>query len=200
VNQFETQKLKQFTGAIEKDAQCECEELLSDEQREKQSALLAAEDEILGEVFRFIKTESTREQTDMNRKISRHMMANKNKLNARREELGAIVMQKVLNRLEEYVKTEEYFSYLAETARDILNEFNHAETILYLKHDDMPLAPRLKKHLENERFTIEEGHFQIGGIMGTCPATHIQIDASFDAKYSELSGHFAEMFGLQLSQ
>ena len=198
MNQLE--KLRRFTDAIEMDARAESDMLLADARREVKRALSAAEDEVLNETYRFIKDEVARERAAVGRDVSRRMMENKNRLNARREEMGGVIMRRVVERLEEYVKTEEYFDYLTKTALDIINEFAHADTVLYLRPDDMPLAPRLRERLKDERFTTLEGQFKIGGIMGACPAAHIQIDASFDTKLSELTGHFAEMFGLRLSQ
>lgn len=196
----QNEKLRQFTASIEDDVRNESQRILDEVRREVDSAMHAAEDDILGETFRFIKNEVARERMEMGRNVSRRMMENKNKLNNRREAMGELVMKKVVERLAEYVKTEEYAENLIVTAREILNEFNHAETVLYLRKADLTLEKKLREGLKNEPITVKEGNFELGGIMGTCPATHTQIDASFDTKFSELDGHFAEMFGLQLSQ
>lgn len=198
MNQLE--KLEHFTSAIEADARSESEKILEDIRREMDSAMVAAEDDILNETFRYIKNEVARERTNSGRSVSRRMMDNKNALNARREEMSGQVMQKVTARLNDYVKTEEYFKGLVESARSILNEFNHAETVLYIRKSDESLAGKLKDALKGESFTVKTGDFELGGLMGACLATHMQIDETFDTKFSELRGRFAELFGLQLSQ
>lgn len=198
MNQLE--KLEHFTSTIEADAKSESEKILEEIRREMDSAMVAAEDDILSETFRYIKNEVARERTNAGREVSRRMMENKNALNARREEMSGVIMQKVIARLAEYVKTDEYFQGLADTARLILDAFRHADTILYLRKEDVGLEKKLRDELKGEKFTVETGAFELGGVMGTCPVTHMQIDESFDTKFSELRGHFAELFGLQLSQ
>ena len=103
MNQLE--KLRRFTGAIETDAQTESDMLLADARREVQKALSAAEDDVLNETYRFIKDEVARERAAMGRDVSRRMMENKNKLNARREEMGGVIMRRVVERFEAYVLT-----------------------------------------------------------------------------------------------
>jgi vacuolar-type H+-ATPase subunit E/Vma4 len=197
MNQHE--KLRHFTSAIESDARGESERILENIRLEMESALAAAEDDILNESFRYIKNEVARARTDSWRRISHRMMENKNALNRRREEMSEIVMGRVTERLSEYVKTEDYVQGLIKSARAILYEFNHCDTVIYLRANDAPLEKQLRLALKNEHFTVETGEFELGGLMGTCPATHMQIDESFDTKFEELRGHFAELFGLQLS-
>ena len=39
----------------------------------------------------------------------------------------------------------------------------------------------------------------LGGLIAACPEIGQRIDGSYDTALSELTGHFAELFGLSLS-
>lgn len=194
------EKLKLFTAAIEADAQAESERILSEVKQELASATLAAEDSVLNEAFRYIKNRVSQERTEMGRKVSRHMMDRKNALNTRREEMATSVMEQVRVRLADHVKTDAYYTRLLDLAKEMIAAFDHQELQLFLCPADMDLVVKLQKALTGEPISFKEGNFEMGGLMAVCPVTHRQIDESFDTKFKELRGQFAELFGLQLSQ
>ena len=47
--------------------------------------------------------------------------------------------------------------------------------------------------------TFQPGDFRMGGLVAESPDLGLRVDASFDSAAEELSGHFAELFGLSLS-
>ncbi|GHV33708.1 hypothetical protein FACS18949_08390 [Clostridia bacterium] len=194
------EKLKRFTATIEAEAQAECEKILDSIKQEMDSAMRAADDELLGDAFRHIKNQVASERTETGRRVSRHMMERKTALGVRREEMAAEVMEKVRARLAEYVKTDGYAKQLAATAKRVLAAFGNKETVIFLRAEDTPLVKKLTTSLKGEPVTFAEGSFEMGGLMATCSSTHMQIDESFDTKFGELRGHFAELFGLQLTQ
>ena len=49
------------------------------------------------------------------------------------------------------------------------------------------------------RLTFREGDFRLGGLIAESPDLGLRVDSSFDSAAGELSGHFAELFGLSLS-
>ncbi len=193
-------KLAQFTAAIQADAMAESEKILSEVRQEVDTAMSAAEDEVLNETFRYIKNEVAHERTETGRRVSRRMMDNKNALNNRREEMANAVMDKVRARLVSYVQSDAYAVQMTTLAKEIITAFGNKETVFYLRPADKAIADVFKRELKDYKFQIAEGIFELGGLMASCPETHMQIDESFDTKYSELRGHFSELFGLQLAQ
>ncbi|MCL2083919.1 MAG: V-type ATP synthase subunit E [Oscillospiraceae bacterium] len=199
------EKIERFTAAIESDALNESKMILDGVKLEIDAAVSAAEDEALNETFRHIKEQAARIRTQCGGRVSRHMMERKNAINARREEMGAQVMDDVRAKLAEYVKTGEYVARLKRSARDVLDALGNGNMIIYLREADMPLADELKKALGvNEAYgfsvTFKPGDIELGGLAAVCPKTRLRADETLDTKLYELRGHFAELFGLHLSQ
>ena len=71
--------------------------------------------------------------------------------------------------------------------------------VIQLRREDLPLGQKLADSVAPVKATVEEGRFQIGGLVALCPELGIRADCSFDAQLEELGGHFAEIFGLSLS-
>ena len=61
------------------------------------------------------------------------------------------------------------------------------------------VAPALAASGPQVRLTFREGDFRLGGLIAESPDLGLRVDSSFDSAAGELSGHFAELFGLSLS-
>ncbi len=190
-------KLDNFTSVITADAVAESNEVYEQIKRERQAALDNAEDDALTEMFRFIKIEVARINTESGRRVSKKMMEAKRDLAIRRTEMNNEVILKVRKKLSEYVKTTAYLENLKKLLINAMQVFD-ADAVVSLCANDMPLAAELSKLDLKHKVTFNEGNFQIGGLRAVCPAKKIQIDESMDTTLSELSTHFAEMFGLEV--
>lgn len=63
----------------------------------------------------------------------------------------------------------------------------------------MKYADRLAAAVAPVSVTCAVGSFALGGLVLQCPELGLRVDCSFDTRLEELSGHFAEQFGLSLS-
>ena len=74
------------------------------------------------------------------------------------------------------------------------------EVQVFLRAEDLPLAQALQASCGGaRRLTFREGGFQLGGLVAESEQLGLRVDSSFDSAAGELSGHFAELFGISLS-
>ncbi|MCL2030432.1 MAG: V-type ATP synthase subunit E family protein [Oscillospiraceae bacterium] len=187
-------KLERFTGAITADAAAEARQIYEAIRQESDHALSVAEDETLSETFRYIKSEAAQIRAAAGQRVSRTAMDNKRALALRRSEMSAEVLALVRERLAVYVCAEAYTEQLRGLAERAVRAFG-ADTDIYLRAEDMPLAEAIAPKRTPHTVTFREGAFRVGGLRAVCPARRMQIDESFDTTLEELSGRFAELFG-----
>ncbi|MDR3207931.1 MAG: hypothetical protein LBT60_06320 [Oscillospiraceae bacterium] len=183
-------KLKRFTEAITSDAEADSKSILEEVRRQRESSLQSAEDEALGDAYRYIKTEIARLRVENGRTVSRKMMDNKRALYARRAELSESVLRDVMERLAAYVLTPAYADRLCDMARAASAAFGDAETVVSLRREDMALVPRLRQAVGSPRVTFVEGGFRLGGLTAECLEKQQQLNQTFDANLAEWKTRF----------
>ena len=68
-----------------------------------------------------------------------------------------------------------------------------------LRPGDERWQPQLTAAAGGRDLTFRAGQFSLGGLVVRSSGLGLQVDASFDSAAQDLSGHFAELFGLSLS-
>jgi vacuolar-type H+-ATPase subunit E/Vma4 len=190
-------KLDRFTSVIRADALNESKKIYEDIRLESESMLTSAEDEALAESFRYIKNEVSRIRGESGRRISKKIMESKRALAKRRAEMGESVLGAVRERLAAFVKTDAYADLLRSLTLRAAQTFA-AETVVYLRDEDMPLAGKLAPKNPPCGISFAKGDFILGGIIAACPQKRLQIDESFDTTLGELSERFSELFGPEM--
>lgn len=195
-----TKKLDRFTAAILAEATAETERTLDGLKKKRAAALDQAEDRILLEAFHYIKSEVAAIKAEAGRSVSRHMLDNKRALYLRREEISQEVFSLVRGRLEEYTAAPAYAGRLAGLYAQALDTLKGADDVrVYLRPADLPLAEELRRAVPGANAAFEAGEFTLGGLVAESASLGLRVDATFDDAMEELSGHFAELFGLSLS-
>lgn len=196
----ETRKLLHFTDNVLKTAEAESRELKRKVENRRRAALHAAELAARDSAQAYYEREAALIRGAAGREISRHLMEGKRQLYLRRTEISREVFDKVKQRLAVFVADEGYPEYLKGLLAQILDRLDGVEEItLRLRPQDLPLGPMLAESAAPVNVQYEEGRFSLGGLAVRCPQLGVRVDASFDAQLEELSGHFAETFGLSLS-
>ena len=187
-------KLDRFTAAILAQATQETERTLDDVRRRRDEAYSAAEDQVLREAYQYIHREVARIKSESGRGVSKHMLDNKRKLYLRREQMAQ-------ETFEAFTKTPAYLSRLRALLDEALATLSgSAEVQVFLRAEDLPLAQPLQASCGGaRRLTFREGGFQLGGLVAESEQLGLRVDSSFDSAAGELSGHFAELFGISLS-
>ena len=194
-------KLDRFTAAILAQATQETERTLDDVRRRRDEAYSAAEDQVLREAYQYIHREVARIKSESGRGVSKHMLDNKRKLYLRREQMAQETFALVREKIEAFTKTPAYLSRLRALLDEALATLSgSAEVQVFLRAEDLPLAQPLQASCGGaRRLTFREGGFQLGGLVAESEQLGLRVDSSFDSAAGELSGHFAELFGISLS-
>lgn len=198
--QQQVEKLLHFTDVVVKDAVRE-----SDAQRQllaqtRTRTLERVQEEAKEAARAYYDREAARIRAEAGREISKHLMESKRKIYLRRKEIGAEVFDKVRARVAEYTASPEYFPHLRELLRTAAEQLPGAKRVyLRLRREDLPLGEELARAIAPVEVVCEEGAFSMGGLALSCPELGLQVDCSFDNRLEELAGHFAESFGLSVS-
>lgn len=198
--QQQVEKLLHFTDVVVKDAVRE-----SDAQRQllaqtRTRTLERVQEEAKEAARAYYDREAARIRAEAGREISKHLMESKRKIYLRRKEIGAEVFDKVRARVAEYTASSEYFPHLRELLRTAAEQLPGAKRVyLRLRREDLPLGEELARAIAPVEVVCEEGAFSMGGLALSCPELGLQVDCSFDNRLEELAGHFAESFGLSVS-
>lgn len=193
-------KLQHFTNTVLQDAAEETELALQKLEEKRAHAIATAEDEARGEAYRYIKKETGRIRAEAGRSISRHLMDNKRATYLRRSEIAAEIFEQVKARITEYTQSTAYPEQLVRELKQAIGMFGETSSVtVFLRDEDMSFVPQLREAAAPVEAEFVPGTFALGGLKVDCPENGRRVDASYDTAMEELSGHFAELFGLSLS-
>lgn len=193
------QKLDRFTATILSAASEETERSMQEMRALRDAALQDAEDKVLLEAYQYIHSEVGRIKGESGRLVSRRMLDNKRALALRREEIAQEVLGLVGKKIAAFTATPAYRDRLEGLLREALERLDGAADLqLFLRPDDMALAERLRPLLPAGS-TLVPATFRMGGLIAQSQQLGLRVDSSFDSEAQALSGHFAELFGLSLS-
>ena len=187
------QKLDRFTAKILAEAADESTRALAEVKRRRELRFQEAEDAALKEAYEYIHGEVARIQSEAGRGVSRHMLENKRALYLRRTEMAQEVFALVRAKIAAFTRTPAYGQRLTALLAEAL------EVLVTLRGDDLSFREALAASAPQIRLTFREGDFRLGGLIAESPDLVLRVDSSFDSAAGELSGHFAELFGLSLS-
>lgn len=194
------QKLDRFTAKILAEAAAESRRAMEEVQRRREQCIQEAEDEVLKEAYDYIHTEVSRIQAEAGRGVSRHMLDNKRTLSLRRKEMAQEVFALVRAKIAAFTRTDAYTRRMAALMTEAAGYLDGAKEVLVtLREEDMGLRQLLTDAVPLMHLTFQPGDFRMGGLVAESPDLGLRVDASFDSAAEELSGHFAELFGLSLS-
>lgn len=195
------EKLMHFTQVLMEEADAESAAVEAEIAAARAKARSEAEDEILQDAYRYIKSEVSRLRTESGRQVSRQMQENQRRLSLRREEMAREVFAVVREKLDAYTKTDAYPRRLTVLFREALSLLGTVKSVtVYLRPEDRTYLPLLQKAAGPVKVTAETGTFQLGGLVLLAPEKARRVDATFDTALDELSGHFAELIGLRLAR
>lgn len=194
-----SKKMDRFTAAILAEATAETERVMAEVREKRKAAFDEAEDQVLVEAYHYIRGEVARIKAEAGRQVSRHMLENKRALYLRREAISREVFAQVEGRIAAFTATPDYVRRLGALLRQALEILSGAEdVVVYLRPQDMAHAAAFKAAAGEISIDVAQGEFNLGGIIVESAGLGRQVDASFDSAMGELSGHFAEQFGLAL--
>lgn len=195
-----SKKLDRFTAAILAEATAENERVMAQLRAKRKAACDAAEDQSLLEAYHYIRSEVSRIKSEAGRRVSRHMLENKRTLYLRREAISQEVFGLVEQRIQAFTRTPAYLERLRALLAQALEALPGADDVrVLLRPEDMQYAGALQEAAGGRKVAFDRGSFALGGLIAESASLGRQADASFDSAMAERSGHFAELFGLSLS-
>ena len=198
--QQQMEKLLHFTDAVMKNAARESDELRRQLADTRTKTLEKAREEAQEAARTYYDREAARIRAQAGREVSMHLMEAKRKIYLRRKEIGQEVFEKVRQRIAQYTASPEYPKHLEALLAAAMKQLPGARRVsLRLRKEDLPLADRLAKTIAPVKVEYEEGSFSLGGLALRCPELGLRVDCSFDNQLEELASHFAESFGLSVS-
>jgi len=188
-------KLSYFTSAITADGNAVADKVLSEIRTESEQQISAAEDEYLGETYRFIKNEVAQIRAEMRRNVSQKTLADKRALHSLRQSMFADVDAAVVAKLHDYTASEKYAAHIVDALQEASKAFYGEDITVYLRKDDMAMADELQASLPGVTLTFCEGEFRLGGLLCRCPSRRRQVDDTFDTRYAEMRERFDTLLG-----
>lgn len=193
-------KLDRFTSTIVAEATADTERTLAALSEKRTAAFSAAEDQLLGEVYYHIHGEVGRIKAEAGRQVSRHMLENKRTLYLRRETISQEVFAAVRARVDAYTASPAYAPRMSAILAESLAGLGMPKAArVFLRPGDAHLSGALSASQPGVELTFLDGDFGLGGLVVDAPDSGKRVDATFDSTLEHLSGRFAELFGLSLS-
>lgn len=193
-------KLERFTQQVLAEANSEKQRILTDISTQRAECLEVMENELLTEIYHYVRDELVKFRVDSGRENSRRLLEGKRALASRREEIAHEVFNAVREKIRTFVLTPEYREHmktLFSKAFDAIG--NPYDGTVFLRQEDMEMATELSRLTPATFVEFKRGDFQLGGLILDCHSKMLRVDESFDTALADLDGHFAEMFGLSIS-
>lgn len=196
----QNEKLQRFTESVMREAARESNLLRRQLNEQRAAALEEAHIEARAASRAYYDKEAGRIRSEAGREISRHLMDLKRQIYLRRKEISEEIIGKVRRRVADFSVSPDYPAHLEKLLHSAMAQLSSATAVtLRLREEDMKYADRLAAAVAPVSVTCAVGSFALGGLVLQCPELGLRVDCSFDTRLEELSGHFAEQFGLSLS-
>lgn len=194
------EKLDKFKQIVLNDAAKERDTLLKQIDKERKRRLAAAEEEIKREIAAKVQIQANEIAGESGREISRRLLADKRIIATRREEIAKEVFAAVRERIVAFTQTDEYLPHLKKLYAEAFEALgNPYDGVILLRPVDMKFSRELASVLPGRHVQFHEGTFTLGGLIVDCHSKLLRADQSYDTALGDLDGHFAELFGLSLS-
>ena len=195
-----SEKLGRFTAKIMAEASAEVQRSMDQLQQERHAALRKAEEQISLETGRYVSRETARIKAEAGQSVSQRMAEDQRALYLQREEMAQETFAQVREKIAAFTQTPAYGRRLEQLLAGALEKLPGAEDLeVFLRPGDERWQPQLTAAAGGRGLTFRAGQFSLGGLVVRSAGLGLQVDASFDTSAQELSGHFAELFGLSLS-
>lgn len=191
-------KTNKFLSAIQKYANEQKDQIISEVESFKQQELKKAEDEALSEAYKLILHDMSVMRMGITSELSKREYESQKKLFERRSEISDAVFEKAAGELIKFTESPDYGETLLEYAATISEFFGDKPCTVYIKEADEIYKDRIVSAFTGECRAITVTDIKIGGIRGYCPALKIVIDETLDTKLYEQRKWFVENSGLKV--
>lgn len=171
-----------FLKEINRQSDLEVERLKQQQDEERNQAINEIQAEIQRETQINLEQDLKEMASEYTIKNSKIKEAKNRKLMLKREELTNLIFQEVTQKLDAFINTKEYSTYLCEKVEAL--KVNDQEVIFYISKKDEHLAKEVFKSCKKAAIVVDK-HIQIGGFRMENEQKGIVVDETFDARLSD---------------
>lgn len=192
-----SQKLDRFLYQILEDAQLESQTIEARNEARRKAYLENAENEILAEVFNYIRSKASTIRNESGRAISRKILENKHALFQTRQKIKDDVLGEVRDRVIQFTETPDYAHALSEMVRSARKKLGDGPLQVTLRKADLHYVHQLLREQADgfAQITFSEGTFTLGGLVAESTEKNLLCDWTYDAALDEITDHFSEITG-----
>ncbi|NLE26323.1 MAG: hypothetical protein GX625_13460 [Clostridiaceae bacterium] len=192
------EKFNKFSYMVMKEADAKKNELIS--QAEKESTEAVAEKEILflKKAYSRIHESLVKIEKEHNEEVSKAILASKQALFNRREEILQQVFSNVRKELEAFKSNEEYKSYMIKTILQAFEQIGQGEILIYADSDDIPLIEEIRTKSGTIFELLESEEQLVGGCIICNKSKGLLYDYSFINGLDAERASFLENYGLSI--
>lgn len=168
----------------------ETKEMLNSERAEMEAQAKKSADD-------YIKAKTASIKLEAGRRISESAAECRKKVFSRRNEIADKTLSSVAEKLRAFTQSDEYKSFLFESAENILKIFGGGSITLLVRPEDMKYESELEATLDVS--VSEDASIKIGGVKGINSIVTLLIDDTLDSRLEQQKRWFEENSGLYIS-
>lgn len=192
------EQLTIFLDAINEEARLSTDKIMREADEFKANALEKAQQEAIEKSNEFIRYESNKLKTQSNRKVSEASKSLRKELLQQRNAIADTVFSKIIEKLQIFTDTEEYETFLINSAKQIASFYKDASFTLLLRNDDLKYEEQLTDVVKTISKIEIDNTIVIGGCKASCESSKIDLDDSLDTRLEHEKEWFYTNSGLTL--
>ena len=190
------EKLKKFSYMVMREADARKKKIILEANKDSDAVIAERELQLLKKAYEQIHESLDIIERDCNEEVSKAILASKQKLFNRREEIIRQVFSNVEEKLIAFKNTDEYKNYMIERILRSLEEIGPGEILIYADGDDLPIIEEIRSKTGN-RFQLSESEERLIGGFIICNKTKgLMYNYSFANWLNQEKASFLENYGL----
>lgn len=193
----QSQKTSSFLRAINKYAKEQSDAIRLEVEEFKKQEIEKATKEGIEDAYTLIQKEIAVKKSQIVMEVAKREQESRKQLFQKRNEIVMKVFADANAKLLDYVKTDDYVTYLKNSAQKIAQLIDNNSCVVYLKESDMNKADIIRGIIPDCEICVDNS-IELGGIKVHCENLSIVADDTLDTKLSDQRMWFAENSGLKV--
>ena len=193
----QSQKTSSFLRAINKYAKEQSDAIRLEVEEFKKQEIEKATKEGIKDAYTLIQKEIAVKKSQIVMEVAKREQESRKQLFKKRNEIVTKVFADAKAKLLDYVKTDDYITYLKDSAQKIAQLIDNNKCVVYLKERDMDKADLIRGIIKDCEICADNS-IELGGIRAHCENLSIVADDTLDTKLSDQRMWFAENSGLKV--
>lgn len=185
------QKFQEFSGLVLREASEQKQRLLKEVKSKIDQAQENIRQDMIDQAEQELKAETEKAVRKKNEELSKAAMQARKTLIQTREQLIGKMYDSVLDKLNDFTKSDDYFSFLVNNIKEAKQELNDENVVVYIGSGDKALIEKLE---QTTKVKVEiEDSINIGGCKVISPAKRMLVDATLQKRLDEQFASFDKL-------